>query len=416
MHRILYILLFISSHTFAQKNIILGIGHTHLLKVNGTEKIYLANSSLLQIRDKTHHLKLTGKKLGTTELHIGKTKYQIYILPKPIYFQYLNLSQTMLTIMGLKLKISNQCLTITGELLRVSDYWKIQSLVNDRSNKFCKKNLSWSIKVNSKIFLNFKNELLRRYYFLENSNCKIRNREIISFICPTNMKTDISDNKVGIPILFDKNLKGSQKQIKLELNIFEMDSLELENLGISQPERLKFQKKDFKILTLDSIDLHLLDRKGKAKILSQPSIISNYNEDIKYQNGGELPLQLINDKQQKVVWKEYGLIFRAKVIKQDAKNVFIDFELELSAPDYSSAINGVPGFFKNITKHKINIPINTSILISGLNKKQWRNNLKALHSFSQLPVIGIFFKNSSEQKNNSQLNISISISELKWKN
>lgn len=151
---------------------------------------------------------------------------------------------------------------------------------------------------------------------------------------------------------------------------------------------------------------------NKAKLLSQPSIVTISGSKANILVGGEIPVPVPQSGAGAgavitIVYKPFGISLDVLPIVSDDGRISMLVRPEVSVLDYANGIvtNGflVPAFRTRRAESTVNVCSGQSIAIAGLFTRDDIKNVKRLPLLSDIPVIGNFFKKTSTQIRDTEL-------------
>ncbi|NCN28111.1 type II and III secretion system protein [bacterium] len=196
-----------------------------------------------------------------------------------------------------------------------------------------------------------------------------------------------------------------------ELTLFEFSRDRAEKLGLRWPTEFNIKALEGGVATFNgpaNVDLvaDFGQSQGVGKILARPQLRATPGEKAKFQSGGELPIRQASLYSQKTQWKSYGLILELTVsgdTRAGDQEVDVAFNLELSEPDPSTAVDGVPGMIKRSLESRFELNVGETTVLSSLQKTREGKNRTGLFGLSSIPLLGRLFSENSYQDNQSEL-------------
>lgn len=210
--------------------------------------------------------------------------------------------------------------------------------------------------------------------------------------------------------------------LNFEVTLFEFSRRKAEQIGIKWPQ-------NFQVSNLNGINTYNVPigapsntvqiaadfgvQAGVGKVLAQPLLRAQPGVEAIFQSGGEIPIKNHSSFHSQTIWKNYGLTLKLtpeESIKPGTPEVGVKFSLELSEPDPSTAINGIPGMLKRNLQSEFNLRTDETTLLSSLLNLKKGKNSNGVSFFSELPLLGLFFKSQNFDENNTELYIAIKAS------
>ena len=152
--------------------------------------------------------------------------------------------------------------------------------------------------------------------------------------------------------------------------------------------------------------INALVEKGKARILSRPSITTMSGEQATIQIGGQIPYSISNLTGTTVQFKDYGIILQCKPIVDDENKITVSVHAEVSNLS-GQAVDGQPIIATRHAEAVVNLESGASMLIGGLMDSSEGKSVQKLPLLGNIPIIGEFFKYSYKSSNKRELIIII---------
>jgi pilus assembly protein CpaC len=203
--------------------------------------------------------------------------------------------------------------------------------------------------------------------------------------------------------------KGSR--LRFRARILEVLKDSASSLGLDWPEGIPnvlqiskgFTKASF---ALDAA-LRLLERKGQARLLSQPELLLNEKGVAELEVGGEIPVPLHSHLFSAVQWKQYGLTLRLELPGVSRNLARARITVKISTLDPANGAEGVPALRVSKMDTQVDMEVGKAVLLSGLMESRQSRNLQGIPFLSDVPVLGELFRSHDFQENRSELVILI---------
>ncbi len=159
--------------------------------------------------------------------------------------------------------------------------------------------------------------------------------------------------------------------------------------------------------------LSVLEGKGMARILAEPTLTAMSGQTASFLAGGEFPIPVAQgnggggNASITIVYKEFGIrvTLTPTVLARD--RIALKVAPEVSDLDFSAAVqlNGVsvPALNVRRTDTTVELGDGESFVISGLVSSNLIQNVDKVPWLGDIPVIGAFFKSASTDRNNREL-------------
>jgi len=170
--------------------------------------------------------------------------------------------------------------------------------------------------------------------------------------------------------------------------------------------------KSFNIGNVDiDATLEVLERKGLAKTLAEPSLLALSGEKASFLAGGEFPIpvaQGTGDNAITVEFKPFGvsLGFTPTVLGNNVISMIIEPEVSSIDPSASVTTSGgtvVPGLQTRRASTTVELRDGESFAIAGLLRQDFQTTVRQLPILGSIPIIGALFRSSSFQKGETEL-------------
>jgi pilus assembly protein CpaC len=150
--------------------------------------------------------------------------------------------------------------------------------------------------------------------------------------------------------------------------------------------------------------IDLLRQRGEARIVAEPTLSCRSGGEAHFVAGGELPIPVTNGVgTPSVQYHEYGVILDVKPIADDAGNIYVRVETEVSDIDHSVQVLGVPAFLKRHSNTEVNVRAGETIVIAGLVDRSSSTDRHGLPLLGAIPGISPLFQSHSRELKDSEL-------------
>ena len=168
------------------------------------------------------------------------------------------------------------------------------------------------------------------------------------------------------------------------------------------------------IQQLDPIGARIsaLIQQNRARLLSQPSLVTTSGAKANILVGGEIPVPVPQagvgaGAAITIIYKPFGISLDVLPIVSDDGRISMLVKPEVSVLDYANGIvmSGfvVPALRTRRAESMVNVCSGQSIVIGGLFTTEDIKNVKGIPLLADIPVIGNFFKKTSTQKRDTEL-------------
>ena len=160
--------------------------------------------------------------------------------------------------------------------------------------------------------------------------------------------------------------------------------------------------------------LSILESKGLARTLAEPSLTAMSGQTASFLAGGEFPFPSVQNggggngnNSITVVFKEFGIRLNLTPTVLARNRIALKVAPEVSELDYNNgiSINGitVPGLNVRRTDTTVELGDGETFVLSGLVSNTLKNNVSKVPWIGDVPVLGAFFRNTSINRNEREL-------------
>lgn len=152
-----------------------------------------------------------------------------------------------------------------------------------------------------------------------------------------------------------------------------------------------------------SMTISALVEKGKARVLSRPSLTTMSGEQATIQIGGKIPYKSTNSNgSSNTQFEDYGIILQCKPIVDDDEKITVAVHAEVSNLSGQS-VEGQPIISTRHAEAVVNLMSGTSMLIGGLMDSSESKSVQKIPLLGNIPILGEFFKYSYSSRNKREL-------------
>lgn len=160
----------------------------------------------------------------------------------------------------------------------------------------------------------------------------------------------------------------------------------------------------FGVLTALNSRINIMRGNGDALILASPTLIARSGGEAEFLAGGQIPLPTTNASgQANVDFKDYGIKLKIKPVADDEGNINALVETELSQPDLSNAVNGIPGFLSRSARADLSMKSGETMVISGLMDSNVSKDVSEVKYLAAIPILGALFRNKRLRDRKTEL-------------
>lgn len=169
-------------------------------------------------------------------------------------------------------------------------------------------------------------------------------------------------------------------------------------------------------LNFDAIDLllNMLETERRARVLSQPNIVTLSGHQAKFRVGGEVPYTFRNENGFNVVdFREFGIELITTPVADSNGNIKVSLNPTVRTVDNSLAVAGIPGFRTRTVTTDVQLKDGHTLVIGGLIQREVSVTKSKVPILGDIPLIGELFKSKSTLDDETELLIFLTPSILK---
>ncbi|OQW49033.1 MAG: hypothetical protein A4S09_12735 [Proteobacteria bacterium SG_bin7] len=404
----IYILFLIASFVSDgdASDLVIRVGDTIETKTAPYAKIIVTNGKNVHVTATGASLRVRGKSTGTSRISAGEYIYDVSVLTKEEYRDYKRLKNLISEFQGLELEVKRPTLTISGELLRASDWSEIIDLDIQKMD----------LKFQAKIHPQVKSEVRALLVaFIENHHTPIGDINLdgvptISYHSTHQIQTMASEKilkPTGIQIISNPSSISTAPMVRTNIMVASLRRDKIQKIGIKWPDSYSAQIiPDFtpgSSSEQSSVSLRMLESKGWGKILASPTLLCRSGMEASFFAGGEIPIRVIGYRRKNVTWKSYGVSLKIKPLADYQGQMSINIQTEVSNLDDSKKVEDIPAIISNKTSSHFDLTKSRTIALSGLISEESGTSQEGVPGLLNLPVLGSFFASEDYRNHKSEL-------------
>jgi pilus assembly protein CpaC len=157
-----------------------------------------------------------------------------------------------------------------------------------------------------------------------------------------------------------------------------------------------------------NVTLSLLEEKGLAKVLAEPTLVTLTGQEARFLAGGEIPIPLASALGQiNVQWKKFGIQLAFTPTVLDAGTINLKMAAEVSDLDPNNGIQAGGLFIPGLTSRQAETTVRTgdgkSFAIAGLLSERVRSTIDRVPFLGSIPILGALFRSSDYQRQQTEL-------------
>lgn len=386
-------------------DIMVEMGDEHVLK-NVSHKLWIENPKIFSASGSGSSVTLKPLALGSSKVRIDQKEIVALSVPTGFKESFKIWTQLARKSPQLSVAFCEQSLCLKGEIFNLDEFKKIISTMEEK-NAFLFLKLDMNDKLSSEV---------EKWYVQYFRNHEITPPKIIFSSSPWKAVLSSKDNsitsrnqtnQVGLFTQDNPNKIEISDNIKVAVKFVEIKKSTARKLGIDWQKAVGGQLLDSKVTFDNSIDLVLNaeESSGNSKTLANPTLICRNGKEAEFFAGGEIPIVLTKYKTREVVWKKYGVSLKIKPVVDPLGQMSIAIETEVSTPDESKSIDGIPGISANKVSSHFDLVKSRTIVLSGLIHNGIGDSATGLPYLTQIPVIGKLFSSQGFRESETEMMI-----------
>ena len=233
------------------------------------------------------------------------------------------------------------------------------------------------------------------------------------------------------PNVVDLLVIENPSQIRLEAQLIEISSDDAENYGFkygsvntegsirSSYESTRSNDANTWVntwvssaLSTTNVSLNYLIQKGKAKVLSRPSVSTMSGAKAKIFIGGQLPVPVTDGNgSESIQWKDYGIRLNIRPTMEEDGSITAEVHAGVSRLDYTNIVTtsatSVPGVTAREAHSIVHLSNGSTMVVGGLLNSEDVKTVSKVPLLSAIPIIGEFFKHTESSTERRELIILI---------
>ncbi len=382
----------------------LKVGEVRRLEASGDAVIRIGARGIVKAIDSRDGVQIVGLKPGSTSVVIDQKNYLVRVSRSSQKDFSLALGKVLNKMMGLKMHTDGAKLSITGTLLRFSDWLRIAEIARHNHGEYIFSAQALP-DVAEEALAHFK-DLARKkgipvIRFSADSNFKIHIPKSAQ-----SLRASVEDifNPFGIAV----EMSGSDLEIapliRTRVILAELSKSFSQELGVKWPSEYQAQL----LPTLKGggdlmASLRALEAQGQAQILASPTLLCRSGSEAQFHAGGEFPIRMVSRTNRDVIWKQHGVILQVKPRADYQGAMSIEVETEVSLLDMANAVDGVPAIKKNRVKSHFDLPGKRTIALSGLLRQELGESKEGLPFLTGIPILGALFSSQKFLNHQTEL-------------
>ena len=223
----------------------------------------------------------------------------------------------------------------------------------------------------------------------------------------------IAESQPGVVLNFVGKLAW-EPMIQMDVRILEVRRDQVRELGLRWDEATAGPalgaklgggaSASFAMASHLSSRIDLLQRRGLAETVAQPTLSCRSGGTARFVSGGEVPIPVSDGLgTMNVQYKEYGVILEVRPRADASGGIFAEIDTELSQIDDSVRVQNFPGFVKRRSATAVNLRDGETLVIAGLLARERGRNRHSIPGIGNLPLAGAFFSSTHRLERQTEL-------------
>lgn len=398
------ILSFFTINLAQAESLLLKIGDDIKLPAPANNRLWVQNRKILNIISRGGLVILSAIGEGNTNVQVGEKNYQVQVIQPLKKVLLNNFEKDIKKTLGLRLKVKNHQVTVTGKLYRWED-WLLLAKISEQTG------ISYAMAAEIPQSLQNKVQALWQQEYIKEGLAPVpvhfshTLQARLSVDAATFSKYEEVLGPFGVLLEKDALALNLEPVVKVEITVAEVRRDFALRYGIQWPSSysariLATGERQFEDLLLNA---QALEQSGQGKILASPNLLCRSGKEAEFLAGGEFPIKITNYKAQDVVWKKYGIVLKVRPKADSSGRMSIALETEVSTIDPSRTVEGIPGLLTNRVSSHFDLSQSQTIALSGLIKNEEGKSVEGLPALSRLPILGALFSSRDFKENRTEL-------------
>jgi type IV pilus assembly protein PilQ len=155
------------------------------------------------------------------------------------------------------------------------------------------------------------------------------------------------------------------------------------------------------------VALSALQTTGKLKILSNPRVTTQNNQEAAVTQGFEVPYQVVSNNTVTIQFRDAALTLTVTPQITNANTVIMRIALANGFPDFSRSVNGNPSIRTQRANTVVQVPDGTTTVIGGVLTSLDRQSNDSTPGVSKIPLLGWLFQKRDAANESQELLIFI---------
>lgn len=378
--------------------LLLKVGEPQFIPAARMSPVIVPKGGFLKVVDQGARLKVWAKKPGSGTLRIGSQALPLVAMDASVFNCTQIFQELVEMFQGLELRPAPLEPEVTGELWRLRDWQMITTMAQKHQCPF-RFNAQVPKELEPKVEKWLHGELAKKIALFKITLSPTPTLELGDRLSKEQQR------KLALWGLQVMQRKGKELAplLRIEMLIAEISKTQSRNLGLEWQDGQSVQllpKAQFNG-TLEQL-IRFLGANGNARTMAEPSLTVRSGDQAEFVSGGEIPIRQVTLRRQQVSWKPYGLTLRVKPELINSERSLAQIESEISAPDFSQEVDGVPSMRRHRFSSQVNVEVGQWIALNTLRRNDSGQDRSGLVLGMNLPILHPLFGRTSKGSSHQQ--------------
>jgi type IV pilus assembly protein PilQ len=155
------------------------------------------------------------------------------------------------------------------------------------------------------------------------------------------------------------------------------------------------------------VALSALERTGKLKILSEPRVTTQNNQEAAVTQGFEIPYQVVSNNTVTIQFRDAALKLTVTPQITNANTIIMRIALENGFPDFTRQVNGNPSIRTQRAATQVQVADGVTTVIGGVVASRESSTIDKTPGVSRIPLLGWLFQRTDNSSESQELFIFI---------
>jgi pilus assembly protein CpaC len=370
-----------------------------------SQLVTVGNGAIVRVSDRGAKIRVTAKKIGTTELKVGARLFRVTVINEAVARLHAKLSEVSASIRGLEIHLENRVVWVRGRLLRWDDWVRLSEVAQASSANY---RFAAQIDPESREKILSEFRLRLRKASLPETSLEVQPQAMALVpTTPAELLKRVQEvlGPFGFGVEASSSALSLEPLVRVKIVVAEMIKNRSLQYGLKWPSSLQAQLLPTFSPAGDAtyLELSALEQKGEGRILASPTLLCRSGKEASFFAGGEIPIRLISNRSAGVTWKKYGVILKIKPRADFSGRMSIAIETEVTSLDTAKSADGIPATHTNKIESHFDLSRSRTIALSGLIQRGRGESSEGVPGLGRLPILGPLFSSKNFNENESEL-------------